>query len=135
MSFNEYPKTLYRYDESGERIGKTFASEDAVEPGWVCIDDLGPAPAKKAAPAMSGADSAAAGKRLAEAERANASMRDTIKLYEDQTAADAKTLAAYKAFLDQVRTDPGCPADLKAAISELLDGKPAEEPKPKTKKK
>ena len=41
MAFHEYPKTLYRWE--GDILKScTFASAEAVEPGWTSIDDLGP---------------------------------------------------------------------------------------------
>lgn len=83
----EFPKTMYRYDEEGERVGKTFASPDLVEEGWVSFDDLGPPPARKPKPPMPSAEAVDAGKRIAGLEGENKRLRDTVKALEEEIAA------------------------------------------------
>lgn len=139
---SEYPKTLYRYDaETGEKLGKTFASADDVEKGWVCHDDLGPPPQIKAKPEAA-PSAVEAGKRLVAAERENAALKDSVKLYEDNAKLDAAKLEAsaarvaeLEAFVQLVAADAKCPADLKEAIAGLFAPAGADEPKPKRTKK
>lgn len=94
--YKEYPKTLYRWGADGAREGKTFASAEDVEAGWVELQDLGAAPAGEAKPALSDKEAVAAGKRLVALERENAAMKDTIKLFEDEAAAKDKEIAALR---------------------------------------
>lgn len=115
MAFNEFPKTFYRYNDEGEKIGRTFNAAEEVERGWVDHDDLGPPPAPKK-PKTDGQGAVDAGKRLVAAESENVRLKDTLKLYED--------------FLANLRADKNCPDALKAAIGELFDG----EAKPKAKR-
>lgn len=139
--YHEWPKTLYRYNEAGEREGKTFNAEDAVEKGWLTYEEFAALPAPKvkaqAAP-ISGADAAAAGKRLATAERDNAALKDSVRLLEDNAKLDAVKLEAsaarvkeLEAFVKIVADDPKCPADLKDAIAGLFAPAQAEPPKAK----
>ena len=136
---SEFPKTFYRYNEAGDKEGRTFNDEANVEKGWLTYEDFAalPVPAKKAAPAA-GADPVAAGKRLAAAERDNAALKDSVKLLEDNAALDAAKLEAAKArateleaFVQLVAADPKCPADLKDAIAGLFAPAEAAQPKPK----
>lgn len=131
-SFKEWPNTLYRWNAQGECEGRTFKRpEDVPEgEGWARIDDLGPAPAKKEAPAAKTDDASAiaAGKRLVAAERENAELReqkarlvDTVKLYED--------------FLNRVKEDEGCPDGLRLAIVEIMGGSEEAQPAKKSRKK
>lgn len=132
---SEFPKTFYRYDaESGAKLGKTFASADEVEPGWVEHDALGPAPVikKKAEPPASAVE---AGKRLVAAERELMAAKDTLKLYEDNAALDAAKLEASQArvaeiekFLKVLAEDENCPEALKEEIGALFEGSEEEAP-------
>lgn len=126
---SEYPKTFYRYDETGERVGKTFACAEDVEKGWVSFEDLPPPPPKKAVAAVSGKEAGDAAKRLVAAESEVARLKDTLKLYEDETRAKDETLAAYKEFLSALREDDNAPEPLKTAIAKLL-GEVLEEASP-----
>lgn len=96
----EYPKNLYRWTESGEKVSKLFKTEADVEPGWVSHDDLGefgakPAKAAKPAPAPSAEDVSA---KIADAEaRAAAAEAEIEKLdveTEDKPAPRKRKAAA-----------------------------------------
>lgn len=126
---SEFPKTLYRYDETGERIGKTFAAPEQVETGWISIDDLGPPPPKAAtAPVVSSKEAGEAAKRLVAAEGEVSRLRDTVKLYESETQHKDATLAAYKGLLSTIRDDENCPEALRAAIGDVLAPNEAGQP-------
>lgn len=127
---SEFPKTLYRYDETGERIGKTFAEPEHVEAGWISIDDLGPPPPKAASAPVSSKEAGEAAKRLVAAEGEVARLRDTVKLYESETQHRDATLAAYKGLLSTIRDDENCPDALRVAISDVLPPSEAEQPAP-----
>lgn len=124
---NEYPKNVFAYDEQGERVSVLVSSEEEIPTGYVSIDELGPAPARKAAPApMSGQEASTAAKRLVAAESENARLKDTVKLYED--------------FVARLSADENCPPALQAAIRELTGdaeaapnaAKPASKRKPRS---
>lgn len=135
MAFNEFPKTFYRYNEAGEREGRTFASEAEVEAPWLTWEAFSelPIPAPKK-PASASADPVAAGKRLAAAESENARLKDSVKLLEDdaklkdaELAAKSARVAELEAFIRAV-DDEHCPPALKEAIAALFA--PVEEAPP-----
>lgn len=95
---SEFPKNLYRY-EDGERIGKLFATPEAVEPGWVAFDDLGSPPPAKPKPAMPTPEAVDAGKRIAGLEAELVRAKDSVKVLETELAAKDRQIAALTAQL------------------------------------
>lgn len=120
--YKEYPKSLYRIEPDGTRRERVFHSAEEVEPGWT---DLAGLPVEPVLP-LTSSEAVAAGKRLINLERENASMRDTIKLYEDETAAKDREIAA----LRQALAAQDAALDVRAEDGAEVGG----EPKPKRKR-
>lgn len=135
---SEFPKTFYRYNEAGERVGKTFASEGDVEAGWVCFDDLGPAPeAKPAKPEpMETSLAIGAAKKLAGAEEAARRMKESADLLQADLddarrtiAAQSASIEAYRAFvLEIAHADTHDLGVIVSAAKELGEGAVKEKP-------
>ena len=110
MAFHEYPKTLYRWE--GDILKScTFASAEAVEPGWTSIDDLGPnafswltAKATNADP-ISVASIPADGlpKLYNELLAENDALKESVKLLEDELAARERKIAGLTFIVDEAR--------------------------------
>lgn len=100
---SEFPRTFYRYDADGEREGKTFASAEAVEAGWLTWEEFAalPAPKLKPKPAMPTPDAVEAGKRIAGLESELVRARDTVKVLEAEVAAKDRQIAALTAILEE----------------------------------
>lgn len=135
---SEYPKTFYRYSETGEREGRTFACPEDVEKGWLTVEDFAklPVPPRPADPA-SGVDAKALATELSKLKKAYdsaAKMHDEMIAAKDGVIqAQGDQIVALRAFIGSVREEPSCPEDIKATIGELL-GDAAEEAAPKSKR-
>jgi hypothetical protein len=103
--YKEFPKSMFRIDPDGSRRERVFPSADEVEPGWVDLADLADWPnAKPETPApLSNEGAVSAGKRLVQAERDNIALKDTVKLYEDETKAKNGEIKALREALEIAR--------------------------------
>ena len=124
--YQEYPKNLYRWGATGVRESKLFRTAEEVEPGWVSIDDLGEPPAAELpSQPMPGKEAASAAKRIITLEQENKRLLDTVKLYEDESAAKDREIGALREALEAAE----------AMLKEQGLEAPAVEPAPKTEKK
>lgn len=118
--YQEYPKTFHRIAD-GKHQTRVFASAEAVEPGWVELDALGPLPEAPKPPAP---------RKPSEIESENAVLKDSVKLLEDEAKAKDGEIAALRAQV----------AACEAMLDEMGDEAPAPEapaepPSPKKKKR
>lgn len=103
---NEWPNTLYRLRHDGFAEGKTFARPEDVpsSEGWKVYDELGrPSIAKgpigAAQAPLPDNEAVSAGKRLVSLELENGSLKDTLKLYEDEAKLKDARIAELEAKL------------------------------------
>lgn len=139
---SEFPKSFYRYSEDGAQEGKTFKSAADVEAGWLTWEEFAalPVPQKKAAPVAESGDAKKAAADLAKLRKdfdsAAKLHAEMVEAKDNVIQAQGDELVALRGFIGQLRDDVNCPAELKAAIDELLgDAEPAKAQKPKSKAK
>lgn len=147
MTIQEFPKMLYRAEGAEVHhfvVTTPAALEAAKAEGWgdrrAALAEAEKAPRPVAANAKPDANAAkeqlALIEKLNKAQAVSASKDEMIAAKDDVIQAQGDELVAVRGFIGQLRDDVNCPAELKAAIDELLgDAEPAKAQKSKGKAK
>lgn len=132
MAYNEWPKTLYRYDENGEMVGKTFNAAADADAGWLSVEEFAALPVPPKPPKPEAAPAPVSDNKLADDNRR---LLDSVKVQEDMIVAkdnviqsQGDRILALQGFIEQVGADENCPPALKEAIAALFAPPPSAAP-------